>query len=135
MADSGELFNEGLGSDLAADIEMGGHEVVIEIDVPTAENGDAENGLPFQEEAMEDVPARTTYIDYLKSPVIGLLVGQGDEQALLTAHQGLLTQSPWFADACAKFDDSISVSSNFSMAYRGALSGIRSVELISWMKT
>jgi hypothetical protein len=110
MADSGELFNEGLAEEPAADIEMGGDEIAVEIDaVLDAANGDAENGLPFQEEAMEDIPVRTTYIDYLKSPVIGLLVGQGDEQALLTAHQGLLTRSPWFADACAKFDDSVSV--------------------------
>lgn len=106
----------------AADISMGGSEVpVVEISagatsVATGDDievleGEDENGLPFQEENMEDAPARVTYIDYLKSPVIGLLVGQGDEQALLTAHQGLLTQSPWFADACAKFSDEVSVCS------------------------
>jgi hypothetical protein len=70
---------------------------------------DNDDNLPFQEEAMEDAPARTTYIDYLKSPVIGLLVGNGGDQALLTAHQALLTQSPWFADTCAKFSDDVSV--------------------------
>jgi hypothetical protein len=80
MADSSEYFADLIPEDSAADI------------------------------AMEDAPARVTYIDYLKSPVIGLLVGQGDEQALLTAHQALLTSSPWFADACAKFSDEVSVS-------------------------
>jgi hypothetical protein len=67
---------------------------------------------------MEDTPARVTYIDYLKSPVIGLLVGQGDEQALLTAHQALLTSSPWFADACAKFSDEVSVSISDESLYK-----------------
>lgn len=71
-----------------------------------------EDQLPFQEETMEDAPARVTYIDYLKSPVIGLLVGNGNDQALLTAHQALLTQSPWFADTCAKFSDDVSVPLN-----------------------
>jgi hypothetical protein len=89
---------------------MDGEEVAVETDAAAApENGD-ENGLSFQEEALEDAPARVTYTDYLKSPVIGLLVGQGDKQALLTAHQALLTTSPWFADAWAKFSDEVSVS-------------------------
>jgi hypothetical protein len=122
MADSGELLGEAIPDDAPVDIEMGGEDVVVEIDAAAAaaaaatgtaagaaENG--ENELPFQqEETIEEVPARVTYIDYLKSPIIGLLVGQGPEQALLTAHQALLTQSPWFADACAKFSDEVSVS-------------------------
>lgn len=120
MADSGELLGEAIPDDAPVDIEMGGEDVVVEIDAAAAATatataaGAAENGeneLPFQqEETIEEVPARVTYIDYLKSPIIGLLVGQGPEQALLTAHQALLTQSPWFADACAKFSDEVSVS-------------------------
>ena len=116
MADSGELFGETPAGDAPADVEMGGEEVRVEIEAGApAEGGEDndENGLPFRDEAMEeDVPARVTYIDYLKSPIIGLLVGQGDAQALLTAHQALLTKSPWFADACAKFSDSVSVRSS-----------------------
>ncbi len=110
MADT-ENFADLIPEDAPADFEMGSEEVMVEIDASGAGAHDEENenGLPFQEEAMEDAPARVTYIDYLKSPVIGLLVGQGDEQALLTAHQALLTSSPWFADACAKFSDVISV--------------------------
>jgi hypothetical protein len=110
MADSSEYFADLIPEDSAADIDMGNEEVMVEIDATSAGAYNDENGLPFQEEAMEDAPARVTYIDYLKSPVIGLLVGQGDEQALLTAHQALLTSSPWFADACAKFSDEVSVS-------------------------
>lgn len=109
MADSIENFAELIPGDTPADVDMG-NEVMVEIDASGAgaDNDDHENGLPFQEEAMEDAPVRVTYIDYLKSPVIGLLVGQGDEQALLTAHQALLISSPWFADACAKFSDEVS---------------------------
>jgi hypothetical protein len=121
MADSGDFYAESVPEDAAADVDMAEDAIpVVEIDsaIPATatttepENGENENTLPFQDEAMEEVPARVTYIDYLKSPVIGLLVGQGDEQALLTAHQALLTQSPWFADACAKFSDEVSVSSH-----------------------
>ena len=93
-------------------VEMGGDEVTVEIEAAAAPEGEEtenENSLPFQEEAMEDTPPRVMYIDYLKSSVIGLLVGHGDEQALLTAHQALLVTSPWFADACAKFNDDVSV--------------------------
>jgi hypothetical protein len=95
----------------AADVVIG-EEVVIEIDAPAAET--AGDDMPFAEETMDfdPVPARTTYIDYLKSPIITLLVGQGDEQALLTAHQALLVQSPWFEEACSKFTDELSASHN-----------------------
>lgn len=120
MADIGDLYAESIPDDTPGDVEMAEESgiPVVEIDsaLPSSatETGAADNGdaLPFQyETALEDGPARVTYVDYLKSPVISLLVGQGDEQALLTAHQALLTKSPWFAEACAKFSTDISVSS------------------------
>ncbi|APA15304.1 hypothetical protein SS1G_08940 [Sclerotinia sclerotiorum 1980 UF-70] len=101
------------------DIEMGENApgaVVIEIDASAGteidtnlpEEDEEASGPELQETAMEDMPARVTYIDYLKSPIIGLLVGQGDEQALLHAHQALLCKSPWFEEACGKFSDDVS---------------------------
>ena len=54
---------------------------------------------------------RLTNRSYLKSPIIELLVGQGEEQTLLTAHQALLTKSPFFADAVAQFSKEATVSS------------------------
>lgn len=112
----GNLYDESAPEDSGADIEMAEDAVpVVEIDsaLPTDaaadETEDNGNALPFADDAMIETPPRVTYIDYLKSPVIGLLVGQGDEQALLTAHQALLITSPWFADACAKFSDTVSV--------------------------
>lgn len=105
---------EDVESGTPADVEMASETPVVEISSTRIRGDDAdteesEDSMPFQDEPMDDAPARVTYVDYLKSPVIGLLVGQGDEQALLTAHQALLTQSPWFADACNKFSDEISV--------------------------
>jgi hypothetical protein len=43
-------------------------------------------------------------VDHLKSPIVELVVGQGDFEIILSAHQALLVQSPFFEDACAHFD-------------------------------
>jgi hypothetical protein len=70
------------------------------------ENGG--NGFPFHDEE-EEVPAKITYIDYLKSPSVELLVGEGEDRTVLSAHQALLVQSPFFEDACAQFSDNVVV--------------------------
>ncbi|RDW65333.1 hypothetical protein BP5796_10025 [Coleophoma crateriformis] len=117
MADLEDFHEEPAAEGTPADAEMGG-EVVIEIDAAAPElttgeveyivEGAGDNEMPFAEVPEEEIHTRTTYVDYLKSPIIGLLVGQGEEQCLLTAHQALLVQSPWFAEACSKFSDDIS---------------------------
>lgn len=74
-------------------------------DAGADDGGAGENG---EVEVVENgsAPARRlTFIDYLQTPVVEILVGSGDEQTLLTAHQGLLTQSPYFASMCALFGD------------------------------
>jgi hypothetical protein len=86
-------------------VDMAGEEPLVDIEIVEGDD----NGFPFQGEPLEDAPARVTFIDYLKSPAISLLVGQGDEQALLTAHQALLVTSPWFEEACARFSNDVSV--------------------------
>ncbi|KAI1085544.1 hypothetical protein F5B20DRAFT_518775 [Whalleya microplaca] len=95
-----EEFNEDVMEDQPAnpggDVEMGEGEV----GEGAAAAGNAEE-LPFAEGG--DVEPRTTFITYLTSPVVTLLVGSGETETILTAHQGLLTQSPFFADACAAF--------------------------------
>ncbi|KAH8909342.1 hypothetical protein BR93DRAFT_389816 [Coniochaeta sp. PMI_546] len=77
---------------------------MIEGDEPAADANGAHE-LPFAEDGPEDALAapRTTFIQYLTSPVVTLLVGHGDNETILTAHQSLLTQSPFFAEACAEF--------------------------------
>ncbi|KAK6703875.1 hypothetical protein SNK05_007821 [Fusarium graminearum] len=45
---------------------------------------------------------RIAFANYLMSPIVTLLIGSGD-QSILSAHQGLLTQSPYFKDICDTF--------------------------------
>ncbi|KAK2040881.1 hypothetical protein LZ31DRAFT_473557 [Colletotrichum somersetense] len=84
----------------AADVEMEGAEATEATDNVNAEN------LPFAEGGESDpVEPRTTFASYLSSPIVTLLVGQGDAETIVTAHQALLTQSPYFKEACAQFSD------------------------------
>ncbi|EEP76061.1 conserved hypothetical protein [Uncinocarpus reesii 1704] len=45
------------------------------------------------------------FLDYLKSPIVELVVGKGEEQTVLTAHQAILTLSPYFAEEVSKFPE------------------------------
>ncbi|KAK3334561.1 hypothetical protein B0H65DRAFT_437073 [Neurospora tetraspora] len=104
-----ESFNEEIIEDSPAapsgDVEMteGGAETAA------AEDGDApanKDELPFAEESADSPPPpRVTFLQYLSSPIVTLIVGTGDQETILTAHQSLLVQSPWFAEACADFTD------------------------------
>lgn len=62
------------------------------------EGGSGELMAPAEEQPEE--PRRLTYVDYFKSPIVALQIGQ-DEPTTLTAHQALLEYSPFFAEACA----------------------------------
>ncbi|KAI1127485.1 hypothetical protein F5Y10DRAFT_192578 [Nemania abortiva] len=92
-----EEFNEPLMEEQPAnpegDIDMGEGEGA----------GAGEEGmvLPFAEGGESD--PRTTFISYLTSPVVILTVGSAENATVLSAHQALLVQSPYFADACAAF--------------------------------
>jgi hypothetical protein len=111
MADS---FNEEVVEDAQAtagadDVEMiEGATTAAGTENPNNNKNDSE--LPFAEGVPEDpVPERVTFVQYLSSPVVTLLIGSGEKETILTAHQGLLVQSPYFADACAEFADDGSV--------------------------
>lgn len=69
------------------------------------EGGDHADGseLPYAESG--DAEPRTSFIDYLTSPVVTMIVGSGGNETVLTAHQALLLQSPFFAEACAAFSE------------------------------
>ncbi|EAS35595.1 uncharacterized protein CIMG_00949 [Coccidioides immitis RS] len=45
------------------------------------------------------------FLDYLKSPIVELVVGKGDDQTILAAHQGILTSSPYFAELVSQFPE------------------------------
>ena len=90
-----------------ADIDM--EEGEGEGDEGANPNGSA---LPFSEEGPDaPVAARTSFITYLTSPVVTLIVGIGETETILTAHQSLLVQSPYFQEVCAEFADDGSVCS------------------------
>ncbi len=63
------------------------------------ENGDI--GGPLVEDGAERSSPQTVFLEYLRSPIVELTVGSGDDATLLTAHQALVTQSPYFAEKLA----------------------------------
>ncbi|KLU90276.1 hypothetical protein MAPG_09240 [Magnaporthiopsis poae ATCC 64411] len=69
--------------------------------------GDETAALPYagEEGPEETAPARVPFINYLSSPVVTLTAGIDETETILTAHQALLVQSPWFAEACGEFPD------------------------------
>jgi hypothetical protein len=108
MADYSELFS--LDDPPAQqDVDMSSLEVAVEIPSAAQHDENDQNPLPFPEGPAEDMPSRVSYVEYLKSPIVTLVVSHGEDQALLTAHEALLTQSPWFAETCAKFSRDLAV--------------------------
>ncbi|KAF7189367.1 hypothetical protein HII31_09345 [Pseudocercospora fuligena] len=87
--------NEDIDVEDVADETMGepeGVETVVDETAPA--------GL---EEIEPTVPTRTTFLDYLRSPIVELIVGNAGETTTLYAHELMLTQSPFFQEACAQF--------------------------------
>jgi hypothetical protein len=109
MADYAEDHVEDTPSNVA-DVEMDEGAEEVGTGAGESVNGSA---LPFAEEGADDDAgkARTAFITYLTSPVVTLIAGMGDSETIRTAHQSLLTQSPWFQEACAEFTDDGSVCS------------------------
>ncbi|KAI7160466.1 hypothetical protein KC349_g3445 [Hortaea werneckii] len=81
----------------STDVPGGGEETVVE---PTGD--DEPTGL---ENIEPETPDRVTFLDYLRSPIIQLVVGTGDTASTLSVHQALLVQSPHFAEAVSRFTD------------------------------
>ncbi|KEZ45433.1 hypothetical protein SAPIO_CDS1733 [Scedosporium apiospermum] len=86
---------------------MGGDTEMVEIhestEVGGVGNATTSGELPFANEALTE--KRTSFVSYLMSPVVTLLVGSDGNGAILTAHQALLVQSPFFRQACAGFTE------------------------------
>lgn len=82
------------------DIEMeGGEENPVELE---GEDDDAAAVPPTQDPEEDAKPAignpQTRFLDYLRSPMIQLNIGSGDDAAVISAHRAILTQSPYFAE-------------------------------------
>lgn len=70
-----------------------------------AEDADAEEAEdgPTEAPETEKPNPQTIFLEYLKSPIVELMVGGGgnggdEEQTMVTAHQAILTKSPYFAE-------------------------------------
>ncbi|KMU79985.1 hypothetical protein CISG_08145 [Coccidioides immitis RMSCC 3703] len=65
--------------------------------------------IPAENNEMIVAPSEPTqenrFLDYLKSPIVELVVGKGDDQTILAAHQGILTSSPYFAELVSQFPE------------------------------
>lgn len=48
---------------------------------------------------------------FLTSPIVEIIVGQGDDETVMTAHQSLLMEAPLLAELIEKFEASGPVSS------------------------
>lgn len=70
------------------------------------EAGNAADGSEMPFAGGIDSPApRATFMNFMASPIVNLLIGHGDQQTLLAAHQALLTKSSFFETACQGFVD------------------------------
>jgi hypothetical protein len=79
----------------ADDIEMVGEE---ELGDPADAGADAEDPEATQVSAANP---QTVFLDYLRSPIVKLVIGSGDEETTISAHQAILEQSPFFVDKLA----------------------------------
>lgn len=48
----------------------------------------------------------TTTCSFLTSPIVEIIVGKGDDETVMTAHQSLLMEAPLLAELLRKFEAS-----------------------------
>ncbi|GAQ06929.1 hypothetical protein ALT_4250 [Aspergillus lentulus] len=70
------------------------------------------------------------FLDYLTSPIVELIVGKDEHETSLTAHQSLLLESPFLAQAVAAFSESGPVRTSFLLsnildAFTNTISGMQ----------
>lgn len=81
----------------AGDIDMeGGEENPVEVD------DDGEDIVAQTQEDEEVKPAivnpQTRFLEYLRSPMVQLNIGNGPDAQIISAHRAILTQSPYFSE-------------------------------------
>jgi hypothetical protein len=75
------------------DIEMG-----IEEDVEGGDQGAIAGDGDGDETAVVAPNPQTLFLDYLRSPVVKLVIGKNEEQTTISAHSAILERSPYFKD-------------------------------------
>ncbi|EFQ97785.1 hypothetical protein MGYG_00825 [Nannizzia gypsea CBS 118893] len=89
--------------ELPADVEMEESTALAAEENPSAEET-KEEGKDKEPEVQEtpaepEVPTQQSlFLNYLTSPIVQLVLGKGEEQTTLTAHQAVLEPSPFFAE-------------------------------------
>lgn len=113
-------IDEGEDNTIAGDVEMAESAQTVE-EQNGEDNASTNNDLPF---AGEEPEQPTTFLSYLASPVVTLVVGK-EEQTTLSAHQALLCKSPYFQEICDKF-----VEGAVSLIHKGDLLAHRLTDMI-----
>ncbi|WEW57927.1 hypothetical protein PRK78_003394 [Emydomyces testavorans] len=90
------------------DVEMAGASGAAAAEPQSAEDAaDAaaaeENGEPTSTPA--EGRGKNKFLDYLKSPIVELVIGKDGNETVLTAHQAILTSSPYFAKTVSQFPE------------------------------
>ena len=95
IADSGE-----------GDVEMGTAEGIQEVedDNPDGEGEGAGDETLAANGSTTSNP-QTIFLEYLKSPIVQIVVGSGDDETTLTAHKAIIQQSPYFNDMLSALSD------------------------------
>jgi hypothetical protein len=92
-----------VGESGEVDVVMGTAEEAQEVEEDDAE-GDGEETLPANSATTAADP-QTVFLEYLKSPIVQLNIGAGDEETTLSAHKAILQQSPWFDEKLSELSD------------------------------
>lgn len=80
-----------------ADVEMeGAEENPLEVDDNDDETAIAQTQDPDDESHLPTTNPQTRFLEYLRSPMIRLTIGSGEDAAVISAHRAILTQSPYF---------------------------------------
>ncbi|KIW65044.1 hypothetical protein PV04_07331 [Phialophora macrospora] len=89
-----------IGDSAEADAEMAEDAQEADDDNPEGEGGGdaAANGAAAPN-------PQTIFLEYLKSPIVQLIVGSGDDETTLTAHKAILQHSPWFDQRLSQVPD------------------------------
>ncbi|KMU85522.1 hypothetical protein CIHG_03305 [Coccidioides immitis H538.4] len=100
-----------IGIGVSKDVEMSSASETPAAQPQPAEGVESITDLIPAEENNEMIVApseptqESRFLDYLKSPIVELVSGQGDDQTILAAHQGILTSSPYFAELGFQFPE------------------------------
>ncbi|OQE13891.1 hypothetical protein PENFLA_c042G01950 [Penicillium flavigenum] len=88
------------------EVEMGGTQDTSQPEEPTQDSTlpDVQTELELPAPAKKN--ASFNFLDFLTSPIVEIIVGKGDDETVMTAHQSLLMEAPLLAEFVNNFDAS-----------------------------